>query len=484
MVESTQTAGRCDVPRAPRPPLGSAGSFLASLYFCLFCLVYFLLASDRTAHWFIIPVVMCGVLIGSDAADWFRGRLDLFDPVGILGLLGVHFFFLAPLLHVHWDYWMSYVVPPPDWRDYLGGMAILNFLGLLVYRYARQLIKAPSVVPGAGGGTWSLEYRTFAVLLLLSLALTGVLQACVYARYGGVLGYISSYEEGEGAFEGMGWVFMISESFPILAMIGYATLAAHRGMRPPSWAKLSLVLLGFFVLKMLFGGLRGSRSNTIWGLFWAAGIIHLSIRPISKKLVICGLLFIILFMYIYGFYKSAGMEGLATLQEGGARTDLELKTGRTLSTTILGDLARSDVQAYLLYKMIAPSSDYQFALGRTYIGSIALLIPKGLWPNRPNCKDKEGTEAQYGMGTYQPGVNKSSRVYGLAGEAMLNFGPLSVPLSFAILGLVVGRVCRWLRDWGPGDPRLLLGPFLVNFCFIVMAWDSDNMIFNIVKNGS
>ena len=71
----------------------------------------FLLASEQTAHWFIIPVLFCGVLIGCDAIDWFRGRLSLFDPAGIIGLVGVHFFFLAPLLHVTWDSWMLYIDP-------------------------------------------------------------------------------------------------------------------------------------------------------------------------------------------------------------------------------------------------------------------------------------------------------------------------------------------------------------------------------------
>ena len=96
MVESNRTAGRCDVHQGPRPPRGSAGSFLASVYFCCLCQVYFLLTSDRVAHWFVIPVVICGVLIGTDGIDWLRGRRDIFDPVGIVGLLGIHVFFLAP----------------------------------------------------------------------------------------------------------------------------------------------------------------------------------------------------------------------------------------------------------------------------------------------------------------------------------------------------------------------------------------------------
>src|SRR5258708_24048940 len=97
-------------------------SLAMSFLLCTSTVCGFLIACERTAHWFLVPVLLCGVLIGIDAVDWFRGRLDIFDPAGIIGLLGVHFFFLAPLLHVTWDSWMRYINPPPDWRGWLGGL--------------------------------------------------------------------------------------------------------------------------------------------------------------------------------------------------------------------------------------------------------------------------------------------------------------------------------------------------------------------------
>ena len=63
--------------------------------------------SPQCAHWFLIPLVFCGTLTSMDALEWLRGRLDLMDPIGLMGVVGFHFFFLAPLLHVAWDYWMG-----------------------------------------------------------------------------------------------------------------------------------------------------------------------------------------------------------------------------------------------------------------------------------------------------------------------------------------------------------------------------------------
>ena len=57
---------------------------------------------------------------------------------------------------------------------------------------------------------------------------------------------------------------------------------------------------------MVFGGLRGSRSQTVWSLFWATGIIHLWIRPLSKRFIAAGVCFLVAFMYLYGFYKGLG----------------------------------------------------------------------------------------------------------------------------------------------------------------------------------
>ncbi len=124
----------------------------------------------------------------------------------------------------------------------------------------------------------------------------------------GVLGYMTAYTESEG-FQGMGWVFMISESFPIIALMGFAVYAHHRRVGY-SWSVIIGVLLVYLSFKLFFGGLRGSRSNTIWGLFWAVGIIHFWVRQVPKKVILVGIVFLISFMYLYGFYKALGVEAL------------------------------------------------------------------------------------------------------------------------------------------------------------------------------
>ena len=128
--------------------------------------------------------------------------------------------------------------------------------------------------------------------------------------------------------------------------------------------------------------------------------------------------------------------------------------------------------------------EYDLALGRTYLATISRIVPSYIWPNRPLLKDLEGTEVQYGKGTYDPINRRSSLVYGAVGEAMLNFGPAAVPVVFAIWALVVGRIRKWILNWNSADVRVLLAPWLVIMCFVMFIGDSDNVFYSFFKYGT
>lgn len=437
----------------------------------------FLLSSDQINHWFLIPISICGVLMGTDAIDWFRGHLDLYDPVGLLGIFGVHFFFLAPLLHVKWDFWTGVGFPPPDWRDWLGYMGVLNVVGLICYRICRQTFTTRA---SSCRVFWEIDKTRFFIFVPLCLAASAAMQVWVYSRLGGIAGYMQSRLDNPSAFEGMGWVFMISESVPILAAF---LIVVHLQWRKISWSRTALALLALFILQMVFGGLRGSRSETVLLFFWVVGSIHFFIRPVPRKLVLCGCMFLVTFMYLYGFYKAVGMDAIQAFSASEEREQLTQKTGRTSEALVLGDFARADMQAFILYRLINHEDNFTYAKGRTYLGALSLFVPRWILPDRPEGKLKEGTEIQIGTGGYVPGEMWSSKVYGLAGESMLNFSPLSVPFVYALFGLLVGRFRNGAASLFPGDARLLLVPFAVYMCLAALAGDSDNVTFGLVKNG-
>jgi hypothetical protein len=454
----------------------SLDAVLAAAGACIVALA-FAVTTPAALHWFLLPVTLCGALIGDDALRWLRGKVGAFDPAGILGVVGLHMFFLAPLLHVRWNFWMRYVQPPPDWRDWIGAIAIVDCIALVAYRGARAWLAGS---PLRLRTTRVLEPRRFWIALAVLLLAAAAAQYWVYSRVGGLLGYVRAYERPGDAFHGLGLVFLVSESFPILAFIGFAILSA-RHKRLSSWWVLLLVLIAFFALKIIFGGLRGSRSNTAFGVFWAIGIIHLWIRPLPRRVFLAGIPLLTAFMFSYGLYKVEGLRGLQTLRHPAEALELARTSRRTIRSTLLSDLGRADVQAYVLYRLKSDAQD--LAWGRTYIGGLALLIPRSLMQERPPTKAKFGTDLLFGRGTFERG-RPSRRVFGLGGEAMLNVGVAGVPIVFLLFGALVGVLRRVYYALQRSDARVLLLPMLINLVLIMLIGDSDNVVFFLVKEGT
>lgn len=472
--------------RAPRTssgiqPRAQTPSGVVSTFVCFAVAVLLAAALEPFRHWFVIPVSICGSLIGRDAVNWLRGSFDLFDPRGVLGAIGLYFFFLAPLLHVATNYWVEFVRSPGDWRPWVGGMAMLNAIGIALYQVAasRSSRRSVSIKPRPRRVVGS----RFAVLVVGALLLSAILQLFVYVQAGGVSGYIQTFEaEGRNAFEGQGLLFMFSESFPIVCILAFGVQRLRHDEVPP-WIFVVLVLLAFMAGQVLFGGFRGNRSNIVWSIFWATGIIHLGVRRIGRATVIAGLCVLLPFLYFYGFYKNVGLEAIQRVGTESGRLALEAETGRSAESFFLGDLDRADIQAFILYQLERGNPDYSLALGRTYVGAMSILVPERLWESRPPTKIKEGTEVQFGEGSYKRGGFASLRVYGIAGEAMLNFGPLAVPAAYALLGVFVGRLQAFRKRLGNRDPRLLMIPFLTNLALVLLINDSDNAVFFAVKYG-
>jgi hypothetical protein len=239
-----------------------------------------------------------------------------------------------------------------------------------------------------------------------------------------------------------------------------------------------LLVCAFGLSQFVLMGWYGSRSATIWAMFWMAGIVHYRFDRLSRKVVAAGLVFLIAFMYFYGFYKDQGRTGFVVIETPSAWMQ---PTGyRDIKLLLLDDLARADVNAYMLYNLVKFPKDYDYRWGLTYVGAPSFLIPRSLWPNRPNFKVDAGTEATLGKSSSYD----SPRVYGLAGEALLNFGLWGVIPLFAIYGALLGWYRRKLTSWDISDARLFLAPLVTIMFVAAFISDSDNVLFLFVVDGS
>jgi hypothetical protein len=443
----------------------------------------FVAGQIRNMHWFLFPLTLCGCLIGTDMVKWISNQLDLYDVTGLIALLGYHFFFIAPLLMVTWEYRMKYLPDQPqDYRNWLGAMAFINLGGLLLYKYAvKHLVNPPARKALLSFSRWQIAPGRFWVLWGLFLMLSCGAQIWIFVTFGGVRGYIAAYSQwlsGHDMFQGWALLFAVAESLPVLLAMGLAVYWRKR--RIEGWAIAASVFV-LTCLILLTSGLRGSRSNVIWNLFWVLGIIHFYVRRLPRILGPIALCLLYGFVSIYASYK----------QHGGQLFDRVAATGDYSSvsgsaegpaTVLVGDFSRCDVQAYLLYKLLSENS-FQYAHGASYLGALTMIVPRSIWLDRPPTIAKWTTDAEYGEGAYQASSMQSSRVYGIAGEGMLNFGPAGILIAYIVFGLLAGMLQGVILRLSPRDTRWLISPFFINLLFLLLLNDSDNAVFYLIKYG-
>ncbi|SCG72862.1 hypothetical protein GA0070614_5089 [Micromonospora coxensis] len=433
----------------------------------------------RLRHWMLIPVTLCGLLIGVDAIEWFRRRSDVFDPQAIVGLCGFHFFYLAPILHVMLDYWAFDGLAPADWRKALGSFAVLNAVGLLVYRM---------ILPVARPAAALRRKRTRTELSEEAFCRTGVV-ACglgimaflaeVYL-FGGLDGFLSVMTENRETLTGMGWLLVVGESFPLIATL--VVLVRWRHVLRRRRALLVLIMAALFATQFFVAGMRGSRIGTLWPMIAALMVIHLLVVRITQRTVAVLALVFVVFMYSYGLYKGSGVEALGALKGQRSVSELAKENRRDLPYVLLSDLGRSDVQARILHSI--GSGSVRPAYGSTYLHGSAFLVPRYLLPERPEgTKVAVGTDITYGSGAYQAGY-RSSRVYGVAGEGVMNFGALGGITALVVFGFLVRFARRFWSDAidNAGLAVKILAPSVVLVVVNMLMWDFDNTLWFIVKH--
>ncbi|MFY9528448.1 MAG: hypothetical protein WAR24_06030 [Candidatus Acidiferrales bacterium] len=397
----------------------------------------------------------------------------------IIAFLAFYGFFVAPILHVVWDrFGAGYdLILWGDWRTWLGAMAVLNAVGLLAYRATHQWVfnrTKPSTT------AWKIDRRTFYPSFALALASSVAGVTAFFWELGGIRGMLDAFENNREAFSGKGWLLVFAWPLAVLSFITLVFVWTDRRRQVRRTLIFGIVLvcvfgIGHFALM----GWYGSRSATVWALFWMAGILHYRFRVLSPKAMTLGVISLIAFMYFYGFYKERGRAGFEVLRAPAMW--LEPKGyERDLKYLLLGDLARADCDAYILHNLVKDPGDYDYRWGLTYAGGLAILIPRNFWTDRPEIKVDAGTEAQLGKAARW----SSSRVYGLSGEALLNFGPLGVGPMFAIYGGLLGWYRRKLASWDALDARLFLAPFFTILFVAGLVYDSDNLVFFAVTNGA
>ena len=275
-------------------------AIFGSAILCASVLVCFLLLSPACRHWFAIPVLLCGILITRDAVRWCFSDRCTFDTEGLIGIVGFNFFFFSPLVMIASDFGLAYVMPPPAWQPLVGMMACYNFVGIAIYQFARRLQLAASLSPKIRT-VWSPAPQSAWVLGAgLLVALTA--QAVVYAKMGGISGYISAQDPDGQSMEGMGKLLMFGDAFALCLMCFLFIKWAKRRYTPRP-VVLFFVFVMLLILQFFCGGLRGSRATIMWNFLLMIAAVHFYVRPVPKKWLLAAGSLGLVFASVYCVYK-------------------------------------------------------------------------------------------------------------------------------------------------------------------------------------
>src|SRR5699024_11126582 len=127
-------------------------------------LIIFLFKSKDLHHPFILPIYFSGIVIALDLIDWIRGRIEVFSPVGSLGIFGFHFLFLSPIFQVYWESGINYVAETEDWRVWLLGIGVINLIGLILYRLFRIYFYRKQTAKSFSCKQWRINSRKLLII--------------------------------------------------------------------------------------------------------------------------------------------------------------------------------------------------------------------------------------------------------------------------------------------------------------------------------
>lgn len=447
-------------------------SWLAAGMSVALVVTVFAILDRAVIHWFLLPTAGCGLLWGVDVVDWLRGRFDTLNPRALVAVFGYYLMFIAPLLHVVLDYWPRYVEPAQDWYWALGVLGVVNLAGLCIYRVVMAPTPGPVKPP-------KLEIRPerfvrFAIAGALVSALAFVF---VVISFGGPSGYLSTITSNRDELAGAGWMLLLGEAWPLLLLA--AILVGKRDWLRSNTLALVTLLVGFVLLQFFVGGLRGSRSNTVWPALIALGMTHLLVREVRRRVVVLVAVLLVVFAWLYGFYKGAGTEAVGVVSGETSIGELSRTTGRGIDLVLLEDFGRAGTQALVIDRL--SRGDVAPAGGETYIGAFNFLLPDGASPVQN--KNQLGTDVLYGSGTYASGF-ESSRIYGLIGEGILNFGSMWAAWVFLPFAVTV-RLVERLHARGRRFSGLALGvltPVFTSALVLLLASDLDNTLWFLLNN--
>lgn len=429
---------------------------------------------------FFIQFNFCFLLLENLIGKSVSYNSNFFFPLPITCFILFISLILAPIVSVGEKNYLFSAPREILWGKWLFILSLLYSIGILIFYTVANVTLKNKLTEKNIFNDKIINKKKLIIVSLLFLGISLLAQILIFSKFGGVIGYLNSWTEDRESFSGLGIWYMLAEPFPLIFLIFLLLLIGKERILKNKYKWIIFIFILFFLSKLLFGGFRGSRSNTIWGLFWFAGIVNIYLFKLKKIHYFLGVLFLAIFMSVYSIYKTYGIDSFSGEY---SIEDTNRYTNNPIVEIYLGDFSRATINAFQIAQ-IQDISSYEYKFGQTYLYTLTMVFPflKDLYSGYN--KNLAGYEIMTGYKVNSiANEYHNSRVFGLYGEGILNFGPVLSILIFGLFGYVVAKLDNLSRGYLYNKVYIFLIPFWANVSFVMLMADSDNVVFFLFKNG-
>lgn len=379
----------------------------------------------------------------------------------------IFFFIITTFLHYYIDYYID--IPIVDTTNALVNFNIINSIGLLItcigYILSKRLI-------GSSNIKFEINYKKIKNKSIFFITIGFLLFTYLFFfQIGSIVKSSENIDEGKSIY-----LYMFIENLPLLMGWAYISHYFQKKLKP---SNISFFIMLFLIVlvSIIISGTRGSRVSILIQI----STFLILYSSIFKKIKFRNILLVVLFGFVFNnffsIYKYGGIEAFSEYISTGYKPDY-ISNYQDNKKVILHDLGRSDVQAFIYDRII--EKDYTPSyFPHSYLYALNNIIPDKLQPNiELYSKESLGYSAQY----LQP-LNenfKSTRIYGVNGESVLNFGFIGLIASFLIFGIVIQRVI-YINQRAESYGITLFLPFIVLVPIYYLFYDFGNILFMLIK---
>ncbi len=224
---------------------------------------------------------------------------------------------------------------------------------------------------------------------------------------------------------GINYLFQAVNLLLVVAIIWWVrSLLTQTRRGPVFWMFVALALAG--------AALQGSKSILFIGVVWAALLWHRLGRRIPNRVILIGgvTVFVALGAYALVLREYFAVGQFVTI-------DPDFITPEALWFLVKRELGGNFIQLQTLSVLVdRMPADLDYQYGQTYLATLALPVPRGLWPGKPLPSTGVFTTAFWPDSWYEAGTSLPP---GLMGEMYMNFHIVGVFAGMLAFGALIRR---------------------------------------------